>query len=206
MTGFIAVLPGCETALSGESTQVLALDLGGFFYGRIKMTKKIIYFTAGAIATQAEKDDISALQALTSPGYQLAVRNSNEETTYSPNLEPTDLVAGTIPTAYNGLTDYGEVDVNKPLAFDAWPKAFGVTTTTTRQLVVNKVTGVDISELTTSDVTLDNTTYSSDTPGVATVDANGLVSGVAVGSANITATHTYATGKTTTDTVAVTVT
>lgn len=60
------------------------------------MTDKIIYFTAGQKATSGELEDIAKLELATEPRYQLQVRN------VWGSLEPTDFVAGTIPTAYLG--------------------------------------------------------------------------------------------------------
>lgn len=56
-----------------------------------------------------------------------------------------------------------------------------------------------------TDVTASSTTYASSDEAKATVDGGGIVTAVAAGSAVITATHTYASGKTETATVSVTV-
>lgn len=77
-------------------------------------TKKIVYFTAGAVATAPEKADIAALNALTIPGYQVQVSNAavpaglGKDALGDDVLEACDFVAGTIPS------DYAEVDVIDP--------------------------------------------------------------------------------------------
>lgn len=68
------------------------------------MTQKIMYFLAGAVATVDELEDITALNALTPPAYEVVVRNTLVPS--GGKLEDTDYVAGTIPTAYNDAEDY----------------------------------------------------------------------------------------------------
>jgi hypothetical protein len=169
------------------------------------MTQRVLYFTAADIPTAGELTDIAALQALTTPGYSVGVRSGARDTTYTPNLETCDLVAGTIPTAYNAKTLYGFVDALRPVNFNIWPKTVALTVAATKQLVAAKITGVAIDALTATDVTAVTTTYASSDATKATVSAGGLITGVAAGTTTITATHTYATGKTITATSAVTV-
>jgi hypothetical protein len=76
-------------------------------------TKKIIYFTAGAVATVGEKADIAALNALCVPAYSVNVSNGSVaphlgNSGGSPILEASDFVAGTVPEGYE------EVDVIDP--------------------------------------------------------------------------------------------
>lgn len=169
------------------------------------MTKKIIFFTAGEVPTVAEAAQIAALKAKEAPGFQVAVRNSTQSASYGAGPEACDLVAGTIPTAFNGKTNYGVADAARPAAIQILPNPVAIVGTATRQLQVMKVNGDDVSALTMVDVTATNTTYSSSATNRATVNASGLVTGVSVGTSTITATHTYATGKTITATVVVTV-
>ena len=88
---------------------------------------------------------------------------------------------------------------------DVLPASASVAAAATQQLQVVKVTGDDVLDLTITDTTATDTTYASDDEAVATVDSAGEVTGVAAGSCVITATHTYATGKTETATCDITV-
>jgi len=89
-------------------------------------TKKIIYFTAGAVLTAGEKADIEALNALCEPAYSLNVANgavsANLGMTPNPDPEPEDpalvpllaecdFVAGTIPGDY---ATKDEIDPDHP--------------------------------------------------------------------------------------------
>jgi len=91
-------------------------------------TKKIIYFTAGAVATSGEKADIEALNALCEPAYSLSVANGSvpdnlgmtpnldpdpepEDPEFVPLLQACDYVAGTVPSAYDGRD---EIDPDAP--------------------------------------------------------------------------------------------
>lgn len=64
---------------------------------------KIIYFTAGAVATTDEKADIDKLNALTEVPFEVVVRRGDSVGTYSygAGLEASDYVSGTVPTAFN---------------------------------------------------------------------------------------------------------
>lgn len=171
------------------------------------MTKRILFFTAGKVPTVAEQAQIDALNAMTVPGYSVGVRNGAESAVYSDdNLEPCDFVAGTIPTAYNAKTDYGVAHASRPVKFSLHAAAVTLAVSATLQLQALKAGGVDVSALTLADVTGVSTTYASSDVAKATVDAAGIVTGVAAGAVTITATHTYATGKTIAATIALTVT
>lgn len=170
------------------------------------MTKKIIYFTAGPTPTSTELAEIAALNAKTIPGYTVAVRNTLESNSYGAGIESTDSVAGTVPTAYNALPNYGVPNALRPAALQALPDTHSMAVAATKQLQVLKATGDDISALVLADVTAVSTTYATSDAAKATVSAGGLVTAVATGTATITATHTYTSGKTITDTMVITVT
>lgn len=74
------------------------------------MTDKIIYFTASEKVTDAEKADIAKLNAITEPYYSLQVRNGRVPNVWG-HLEEADLVAGTIPEAYE---DVDTIDPDTP--------------------------------------------------------------------------------------------
>jgi len=162
------------------------------------MSTKILFFTVGATPTVAEQAEIDRLNALNALAFtEIGIRNGEKDTTFDPNLESIDLAAGTIPTAYDAITEYGEVDEDRPLEQVNIPAAVAsLAAAATQQLQVVKVTGEDLLNLTITDTTAVDTTYASDDEAVATVDAAGEVTGVAEGSCTITATHTYAVGKT----------
>lgn len=79
-------------------------------------TQKVIFFTAGPVATAGELEDIDKLNALTEPRYDVYVRNGGLSggMNYGAGIEATDLVAGTIPTAYNDAEDYPVIDPDAP--------------------------------------------------------------------------------------------
>jgi len=172
------------------------------------MTKKVLYFTAGPVATVTEAAQIAALVALGVPGYTVGVRNALLSGSFGHGIEASDYVAGTIPTAFNAVPNYGIPDVLRPakLSLLSATGSFAIAGTATRQLQTLSVVGADISALTVTDVTAVSTTYASSVPAKATVSAGGLVTGVAAGTTTITATHTYASGKTITATAVITVT
>lgn len=170
------------------------------------MTKKILFFTAGTVATVAEQAQIDALNALNAPGFTVGVRNAAQNASFGSGIESCDFVAGTIPTAYNAKTNYGEAHASRPVKFALLPATHSLAVSATKQLQALKATGNDVSALTLADVTAVSTTYASSDAAKATVSAGGLVTGVAAGTTTITATHTYATGKTITATAAITVT
>lgn len=169
------------------------------------MTKKIIFFTAGNVPTEAEAAQIAALNAKVKPGFLVSVRNTTQSAVFGSGIEACDFVAGTVPTAFNGKPNYGEANALRPAAIQIMPNPVAIVGTANRQLQVIKANGDDISDITMVDVTATNTTYSSSATNRATVNSAGLVTGVSAGTSTITATHTYTTGKTITATVVVTV-
>ena len=168
------------------------------------MTQKILFFTAGQTPTAAELAQIAALNALTTPGYEVGVRFADASNNYGAGIESADFVAGDIPAAYSGVTDYGYPHADRPTALFVLPATAEVAAAGTQQLQVLAVDGADISALTISDET-GNCTFASDDEGVATVDAAGEVTGVAAGTCTITATYTYDTDKEMTATCDITV-
>jgi len=170
------------------------------------MTQKILFFTAGQTPTAAELAQIAALNALTTPGYEVGVRFADASHSYGNGIESADLVAGDIPTAYNAVTDYGYPHADRPTALQCLPTTASVANGGgTQQLQVLAVDGADVSALAITDET-GNCTFASDDEATATVSAGGLITGVAAGTCTVTATYTYDTDKEVTATVAVTTT
>lgn len=167
--------------------------------------KKIIYFTAGPVATSGELSEIAELNTRTSPGYTVSVRNGASSSSYGYGKESADLVAGTVPSSHSANTLYGSIDALKPAKFDLSPNTVSVAVSATAQLIPIAVTGTVIDALRANKV-LSGVTYASSVPAKATVDANGLVTGVAAGNTVITGTYTYTSGKTITGSAAITVT
>ena len=165
-------------------------------------TKKIGYFLAGFKPTEAEATDLAELAAMCEPAYSLQVRNAaitHTEETY-------DFVAGTIPTAYEDQEAFGDVSAARPELLYILPGTAAISGTDTLQLRVVSVTG-PLYALVGEDVTASTagTTYASSVVGKATVSEEGVVTGVEAGTTVITATHTYASGKTVTATRTITV-
>jgi hypothetical protein len=75
--------------------------------------KKVIYFTAGAVATAEELEEITAIRAYTGPLLDLTVSNGailpnlsgDPENEDDPRIQESDFVAGTIPEAYSGVDE-----------------------------------------------------------------------------------------------------
>jgi hypothetical protein len=67
------------------------------------MTQKVIYFTAGPVATVDELADIAKLNAATEQPYSVKVFNGAQSPLYGYGKEAADFVAGTIPTVYNAV-------------------------------------------------------------------------------------------------------
>ena len=172
--------------------------------------KRLGYFTTGAVPTVAQAAEIARIRALSLPAYAIEVLNKaipemiNGKQTY-------DYIAGDPPTEYasdsNKFGGDGKIDAARPLSFDVFPKTATLTTGTTLQLRAIKAVGDSVDNITQENVTASTagTTYVSATTGKATVSVEGLVTFVAAsGSSVITATYTYASGKTVTATMTVT--
>lgn len=170
-------------------------------------TLKIIYFTADVTPTADEVAEIDALNALTLGAYSVSVRNGNVSASYGDVIESSDLVAGTIPTEFAAVEDYGDIGADRPVLLQIMQAAQEVAAAATLQLQVIAVDGTTAANLVATDVTAStaDTTYASDDEAVATVSAEGLVTGVAAGEAIITATNEFDTSKTVETTVTITV-
>lgn len=169
-------------------------------------SKRVLYFTAAAAPTVAEQAAIDRLNALAVPAYDVQIRNGAADLDF---LETADYAAGTVPTAYNAVPligGDGKIDALRPLAFKVVPPTYALSSGTF-QLRAVAATGSSLDAITMTDVTAstDNTTYASSATSKATVSAEGVVTKVAAGETTITATHTYASGKTVTSTCVVTV-
>lgn len=85
---------------------------------------KVLFFTAGALATSGELAAIAAITALNMEPIEVGIRNPDANPNYGAGPEETDFVAGTVPDLYT------EVPV-----FD--PGDFGPTLTATQAIVSN---------------------------------------------------------------------
>jgi hypothetical protein len=151
---------------------------------------KILFFTIGGIPTAAEQRQIDALETLLSRGYSVEVRNSDQSALYGANLEDCDFVAGNVPAEYLDIPSFGIYDNGTHAVFMEVfpPMVFNLQATHTKALQVIKKTGETVDNVVHLDTTaaLD---YLSDDTDVATVHAtSGVVTGVAPGSCNISAT------------------
>lgn len=63
--------------------------------------QKIIFFTVGPKATDAELAAIGKLNSAAAASYEVAVMNGQAANYGTGRLVPCDFVAGTVPTAYN---------------------------------------------------------------------------------------------------------
>lgn len=79
-------------------------------------TQKVIFFTAGPVATAGELADIAQLNALTEPRYDVKVRNGAlaDGMKFGAGIEDADFVAGTIPTEYSNAGTYPVIDPDNP--------------------------------------------------------------------------------------------
>lgn len=77
---------------------------------------KVIYFTAGAIATAPELAEIAKLNAATVPALEVVVRRGDGVGTqlYGAGEEAADYVAGTPPAPYDDTEDYPVADPDNP--------------------------------------------------------------------------------------------
>ena len=167
--------------------------------------KKIIYFTAGYVATSTELGEIAALKELNGSGYSIAIRNGADNASYGAGIEACDFVAGTVPTAFNGKTNWGSIDTLRPSLFQLYPKTKTLAALATEALTPIAITGRTLDALVAA-IPATGVAYASSVPGKATVDAStGVVTAVATGATVITATYTYTSGKTVTATCAITV-
>lgn len=165
--------------------------------------KTCLFFLAGSVPTSPEQAFIDRL----AQKYTVHVRTGSPS--YGSRLEGADAVAGTLPAAVStAIADYPDGDVTpgavaKPEAQLILPSATPTFAHTgTLQL---RAVAAELDETTRAVTLTDRTSgtgiaWGSSDETKATVDANGLVTGVAAGSAIITWTYTYATSLTVTAT------
>lgn len=157
--------------------------------------KKVIYFTAGNVATTAENDAITRLQKIYGT---VAVRSGANlaATKYGANLETADAIAGTPPQAYtDAIGSYADGNVtqaalaNPEALIIVGPAAFSAATQ--QYFAVKSDLTEGTNNVAEADVTATNTVWTSGTPATATVGAGtGLVTKVAAGTTVLTATYT----------------
>lgn len=66
--------------------------------------KKLIYFTAGPVATTGELAAIAKINASAAKPLDVLVMNSKASTAYGAGNAAADYVAGTVPSAYSAVT------------------------------------------------------------------------------------------------------
>jgi len=76
--------------------------------------KKVLYFTADAVASGPELTAIGKLNALV--GYDVGVRNSLVANTYGAGVEDADYVAGTLVAPYDDAGDFPVINPDVPPA------------------------------------------------------------------------------------------
>lgn len=179
---------------------------------------KIIYFTAGEVATEGELEDIAAINAKAVAPYEVVVRRgdavSNE---YGAGIEDADFVAGTIPADYDDSEEFPVFDIDsEPVTIDeldtiAVKNSAASKTVNGTATIDEGVLHVDLPSTTqlvsnSDTVVVKNSAGSVSKNGTATV-ASGVVSGVALAStvALVTSgdTKTGVTGSGTTATITV---
>lgn len=73
--------------------------------------QKVIFFTADAVATEAEKTQIEKLNTMAEAPYQVMTRNGKSNLNYGAGPEKADLVAGAVPDSYK---DVPTIDPDNP--------------------------------------------------------------------------------------------
>lgn len=171
--------------------------------------KKVVFFTADTLPTSAELLEIARLDDLAASPYKIQVRNGGG-TEKMESIETCDYVAGTVPTAYAAKTLFGtdgKIHADRPLAFAVFPPTVSVSHSSgTAQARAIQCDGTNAEDATLTDLSTTVAWTSSDETKATVGASTGLITGVGAGSCTVTATYTYASGKTLTDTVAVTVT
>lgn len=174
------------------------------------MSERILYFTAANVPTEAEQAAIDRLEALAASPYSINIRSAATESTM-PDEEDCDYVAGSVPTEYSGVTLFdedGEISEDKPIGFSVIPSSGSLDHSDgdTLQLYPVGIEGATAADVALVEISEESVVYVSDNTDVATVSADGLVDTAGAGSCTVTATYTYATGKTVTAESAITVT
>lgn len=77
--------------------------------------KRIIFFQAGPVATTEELAEIAAINAFSVNPYEVLVMNALESTSYGAGNVSADYVAGTIPTAYEAITEFDYTNPPDPV-------------------------------------------------------------------------------------------
>lgn len=78
------------------------------------MAQRIVYFTAGRVATTQEKADIAEIAAVVDPQFSLSVFNAEASPNYGAGIAEADYVAGTIPTPYSDAEVYPVFNPDNP--------------------------------------------------------------------------------------------
>lgn len=158
--------------------------------------KTCLYFIDGLAPTVTEQGFIDRL----AQKYNVHVRTIGQSSMYGPRLEAADAVAGSVPAAYTtAIADYADGNVSPALV--AKPEAAlvlpGATPTFAHTGTLQlRAVAAELDETTRAITLTDRTSgagiaWGTSDAAKATVDANGLVTGVAAGSAVITWTYTY---------------
>ncbi len=143
------------------------------------MARKVLYFTAGMIATAGELAEIAAIHG------DVYIRNGAASSNYGSRLEQADAVAGTVPAAYTtAIADYDDGNVTPTNTVGiASLKVFNLggnitANGGTRQMVAVKAeVDADTGVVTMTDVTT-TCAWTSATTGKGTVGAaTGIVTG-----------------------------
>lgn len=152
------------------------------------------------IANQADGgvQDVTRTATYTSSDPAVATVDSNGVVTAVGGGTATITASYTPPGGGAALTDTSEITVTAApvTSINVTPETATVAVGATQQLTVTTNTGTDVTA---------TATYTSSDPAIATVDASGLVTGVAAGNATITASYTPAGGAAVTDTSVITV-
>lgn len=150
-------------------------------------TQKVLFFCALNIPTPAEQ---SSIDTLNNRYGSVGVRAANIPLNGS--LEPADGLSGTIPAAYTAAIASYPLGVITPTAMNEMKDAVVVPATASIAALATTQLKAIISEIVGSDIVMSEKTsgagitWVSATPAAATVNASGLVTGVAAGSSVIT--------------------
>lgn len=82
------------------------------------MSKKVIYFTAGAVPTAGELADIAVLNSLSGPEYVVNVSNGAVGSGLG-TIEASDYAAGTVPGAYSAVPVFSITNPPRPASMIA---------------------------------------------------------------------------------------
>lgn len=171
----------------------------------MQLDKKVIFFTAASVPTAAELVQIDALKQIYG---KVAVRNGdvNVNSKYGAagesagRLEEADAIAGSTPAAYDtAIADYTDGDVTPD---DSDDSADAITVApATASIAANggtvqlQAVCAEVNANGTVTQTIRNSgtgiSWSSGTPGKATVSSSGLVTGANAGAGSTVITYTY---------------